>query len=119
MTLPFHTTEQLKMPSSDRRTFLRSSLLASTGLAGILLSKTAPAMAQERELKLLTWSHFVPASDSELEQQLKAFGKMAGIKVRMDRVAHLQLPAVLASEVQGQKGHDLVIASSGNPHLYG
>jgi multiple sugar transport system substrate-binding protein len=104
--------------SCDRRTFLRTSLTASAGLAGILLTKTPPLYAQERELKLLTWSHFVPSSDEELQRQLEEFGKQAGIKVRMDRVAHLQLPAVLASEVQGQKGHDITIAGGGNPYLY-
>ncbi|GIX48628.1 MAG: hypothetical protein KatS3mg131_2839 [Candidatus Tectimicrobiota bacterium] len=102
----------------SRRALLRASLGTSAGLAGILLARQAPVLAQERELKLLTWSHFVPSSDEELQRQLEEFGKMAGIKVRMDRVAHLQLPAVLASEVQGQKGHDITIAGGGNPHLY-
>ena len=101
-----------------RRTFLRASATATTGLAGLLLARTAPLMAQERELKLLTWSHFVPTSDEELKRQLEEFGALAGVKVRMDRVAHLQLPAIMASEVQGQKGHDLTIAGDANPHLY-
>ena len=84
----------------------------------MLLAETAPLMAQERELKLLTWSHFVPTSDEELKRQLEEFGAMTGVKVRMDRVAHLQLPAIMASEVQGQKGHDITIAADANPHLY-
>ena len=67
---------------------------------------------------MLTWSHFVPASDDELRSQFEEFGKAAGVKVRMDRVAHLQLPAVLAGEVQGQKGHDVVNVSNSTPHLY-
>ena len=102
----------------NRRAFLRSSLATSTGLAGVLLAKTPPLFAQERELKLITFSHFVPSSDEELKRQLEEYGKMAGVKVRMDRVAHLQLPAVLASEVQGQKGHDLVALAVGQPYLY-
>ena len=101
-----------------RRAFLRASTATTAGLAGILLAKTAPLMAQERELKLLTWSHFVPTSDAELKRQLEEFGAMTGVKVRMDRVAHLQLPAIMASEVQGQKGHDITIAADANPHLY-
>jgi multiple sugar transport system substrate-binding protein len=103
----------------SRRTLLHSSLLASAGLAGILLTRTPPAIAQERELKLLTFAHFVPASDDELERQLNEFGKQAGVNVRMDKVAHLQIPAVYASEVQGQKGHDLIgLSRFGQPHLY-
>ena len=37
-----------------RRAFLRTSLTTSAGLAGILLAKSPPLLAQERELKLLT-----------------------------------------------------------------
>jgi multiple sugar transport system substrate-binding protein len=85
----------------------------------MLLTKTPPAVAQERELKLLTFAHFVPASDDELRRQLADFGKQAGVKVRMDQVAHLQLPAVLASEVQGQKGHDIIgLSRFAMPNLY-
>jgi multiple sugar transport system substrate-binding protein len=113
-----HSTQGNGNTSLDRRTFLRSSATVSAGLAGILLARTPPAVAQERELKLLTWSHFVPASDEELQRQLEEFGKQAGVKVRMDRVAHLQIPAVHATEVQGQKGHDITFMWIGEPHLY-
>lgn len=103
----------------SRRTFLQSTVAASAGLAGILLTKTPPASAQERELKLLTFAHFVTASDDELQKQLEEFGKQAGVKVRIDKVAHLQLPAILASEVQGQKGHDLLgLSRFAMPNLY-
>jgi multiple sugar transport system substrate-binding protein len=102
-----------------RRGFLHASAATSAGLAGILLAKTPPARAQERELKLLTFAHFVPTSDEELQRQLEEFGKQAGVKTRMDRVAHLQIPAIYASEVQGQKGHDIIgLSRFGQPHLY-
>ena len=104
--------------SPSRRKFLQDATLVTGGLAGILASGIAPATAQSRELKMLVNSHFVPASDVELERQLKEFGKATGVKTRLDRVAHLQLPAVLAGEVQGQKGHDLVAVGNANPHLY-
>jgi multiple sugar transport system substrate-binding protein len=105
--------------SLDRRSFLRTSLGVSAGLAGILLSKTPPLLAQERELKLLTFAHFVPTSDDELQRQLEEFGKQAGVKVRMDKVAHLQIPAIFASEVQGQKGHDIIgLSRFAMPNLY-
>lgn len=118
-TTPRVSGSRAETPIS-RRTLLHSSLVASAGLSGILLTKTPPAFAQERELKLLTFAHFVPSSDDELERQLNEFGKQAGVKVRMDKVAHLQIPAVYASEVQGQKGHDIVgLSRFGQPHLYG
>ncbi len=118
METPRSTTHSVSETTLKRRTFLRSSATASAGLAGILLTKTPPLMAKERELKLLTFSHFVPSSDEELDRQLKEFGKMAGIKTRLDRVAHLQLPTVYASEVQGQKGHDITAMAIAGPHLY-
>ncbi|MPY75725.1 MAG: extracellular solute-binding protein [Alphaproteobacteria bacterium] len=102
----------------SRRKFISETAAVTGGIASILATGIPPAFAQERELKLLTWSHFVPKSDEELERQLKEFGKQAGIKVRVDRVAHLQLPAVLAGEVQGQKGHDLISLRNANSYLY-
>src|ERR671925_2230975 len=118
MKAPHHHEHHTQQETMSRRTLLSTAMGASAGLAGMLLTKTAPAIAQERELKLLTTSHFVPTSDAELQRQLEEFGTMAGIAVRMDRVAHLQLPAILAGEVQGQNGHDITIASGGNPDLY-
>src|SRR5919197_5216708 len=119
MEAPPSTQDGLSETALSRRSFLRTSLGVSAGLAGILLSKTPPLLAQERELKLLTFAHFVPASDDELRRQLEEFGKQAGVKVRMDQVAHLQLPAVLASEVQGQKGHDILgLSRFAMPNLY-
>ena len=112
------TNSKISKASSSRRKFLQDAALVTGGLAGILATGTAPATAQSRELKMLVNSHFVPASDAELERQLAEFGKAAGVKTRLDRVAHLQLPAVLAGEVQGQKGHDLVAVGNSNPHLY-
>ncbi|MCZ6875843.1 MAG: extracellular solute-binding protein [bacterium] len=118
MQTPQKTTGSVAGTPLSRRTLLRSSATASAGLAGVLLTKTPPLYAQERVLKLLTFSHFVPSSDDELQRQLEEFGKMAGVKVRMDRVAHLQLPTVYASEVQGQKGHDITAMAIAGPHLY-
>ncbi len=117
MVTPYEMTTRLTGPA-PRRSFLRSSVATSAGVAGMLLAKTPPAIGQDRELRLITFSHFVPTSDAELKRQLEEFGQMAGVKVRMDRVAHLQLPAVLASEVQGQKGHDLTSLGVGMPDLY-
>jgi hypothetical protein len=53
MEVPHSTKDGLSETALSRRTFLRSSLAASAGLTGILLTKTPPAFAQERELKLL------------------------------------------------------------------
>src|SRR5439155_678740 len=71
-----------------------------------------------RELTFLSWNHFVPASDDELRRQAEVFGKQAGVTVRVDTIAHLQLPAKRAAEAQAQSGHDLVFVADADPFLF-
>jgi len=97
-----------------RRQFLRTGVLAATGLA----LGMAPAFAQKRTLTMLSFNSFVPASDEELRRQAEAFGKQAGVEVRVDTISSSQLPAKLASEAQTQAGHDIVRTSSADPFLY-
>jgi multiple sugar transport system substrate-binding protein len=102
----------------DRRHFLRtSSLGASAGLAW-LAGGRAPAFAQKRELTFLSWNHFVPAADDELRKQAEAFGKQANCTVRVDTMAHLQMPAKIAAEAQSQSGHDMFRSASSDPFLF-
>jgi len=104
-------------PRLDRRQFLKSTAGATAGLAW-LASHRAPAFAQKRELTFLSWNHFVPASDDELRRQAAVFGKDAGVAVRVDTIAHLQLPARYAAEAQAQSGHDLIFSGGATPFLY-
>jgi multiple sugar transport system substrate-binding protein len=102
----------------DRRHFLRtSSLGASAGLAW-LAGGRAPAFAQKRELTFLSWNHFVPAADDELRKQAEAFGKQANCTVRVDTMAHLQMPAKIAAEAQSQAGHDMFRTAGADTFLY-
>jgi multiple sugar transport system substrate-binding protein len=78
------------------------------GIAGILHWRQPPAMAQEHELTMLSWSHFVPASDVELRRQMEEFGRQHRVKVRVDTIPQPQLPTKLAAEIQTQSGHDIV-----------
>jgi len=107
-------------PATDvtRRTFLQATAGAAVGLAGLVALRQPPALAQEREIGLLSWNHFVPASDDKLREQAAAFHKHGGVKVRVDTMAHLQIPAKLAAEVQSQSGHDIVILGRSAPYLY-
>ncbi|MBI3326714.1 MAG: extracellular solute-binding protein [Nitrospinae bacterium] len=92
-----------------RRQFLTHTAGAAVGISGILQWRQPPAVAQERELSMLSWNHFVPASDVELKKQAEQFGRQQRVKVRLDFIAHLQLPSKLAAEVQTQAGHDIVL----------
>ena len=97
-----------------RRSFLRAGGAALTALA----LDRGPAFAQKRELTMLSFSSFVPASDDELRRQAAAFGKQAGAEVRVDTISSLQVPAKLAAEAQSGAGHDIVRTSSADPFLY-
>ena len=102
------------MRHTTRREFL--SAAAVTGAA--LALDRAPALAQKRELTFLSVNHFVPASDDELRKQAETFGKQAGVTVRVDTIAGLQLPAKRAAEAQAQAGHDMVFLSHADPYLF-
>src|SRR5438876_10869071 len=101
-------------PVPTRRQFLSTSAGATAGMASWLALGRAPAFAQKRELTFLSWNHFVPASDDELRKQAETFGKQAGVAVRVDTIAHLQLPAKRAAEAQAQSGHDLLFVACGD-----
>ena len=106
------------MKRTTRRQFLKSSAVASAGMASWLTLGKAPAYAQKRELTFLSWNHFVPAADDELRRQAEEFGKTANCTVRVDTIAHLQLPAKVAAEAQSQSGHDMYRTASADPFLY-
>src|ERR1700704_5836042 len=105
-------------PVPTRRQFLSTSAGATAGIASWLALGKAPAFAQKRELTFLSWNHFVPASDDELRRQAEVFAKQANCSVRVDTMAHLQMPAKVAAEAQSQSGHDMYRSAGADPFLY-
>ena len=104
--------------SPQRRRFLRTAAGTTAGMASWLALGRAPAHAQKRELTFLSWNHFVPAADDELRKQAEAFGKQANCTVRVDTMAHLQMPAKIAAEAQSQSGHDMFRSALSDPFLF-
>src|SRR5438309_4493272 len=101
----------------SRRRFLK----ASAGVVAVTPSgflDRAPAFAQKRELTMLTFNHFVPASDDELKRQAELFGKQAGVTVRVDAIAGPQMFAKRAAQVASQSGHDIIVTGAADPFLY-
>jgi ABC-type glycerol-3-phosphate transport system substrate-binding protein len=82
----------------DRRRCLRSSALATAGLA----LGEAPAFAQKRVLTMLSFNSFVPASDDELRKQAAAFGQQAGVEVRVDTISMAWAEDQVKAAVQGK-----------------
>jgi multiple sugar transport system substrate-binding protein len=74
----------------------------------MLAAGKAPAQLKGTSLRLLQWSHFVPAYDVWFDQFTKEWGEKNGVRVRVDRIPHLELPSRLAAEFAAGAGHDLV-----------
>ena len=103
------------MGMMSRRRFVAGT---TTGLAGILAARVAPAVGQTREISYLCWNNFAPASDKKLAEIGQRFTKDTGIKLKIDHIAHAQQASKYASEVQSQAGHDLVEMRMHFPWLY-
>src|SRR5258706_15628541 len=101
-----------------RRRFLRTAAATTAGMTSWLALGKPPAFAQRRELTFLSWNHFVPAADDELRKQAEAFAKANNCAVRVDTMAHLQMPAKIAAEAQSQSGHDMYRSAGADPFLY-
>ena len=95
------------MTTLTRRQFLGTTA-AATALAAGPQGWVRPAWAQQKEVRILTWSHFVPSYDKWLDQFAEQWSAKSGMKAIVDHVPHLQIPAKIAAEVATQSGHDIV-----------
>src|SRR2546429_1154184 len=96
-------------PDVGRRAFLKQTGLGIAGasIATMVASRRAPAQIRGTSLRILQWSHFVPAYDVWLDKFAHEWGDKNGVRVRIDRIPHLELPSRLAAE----------FAAGGGPHL--
>ncbi len=99
----------------------RRELLRRAGLGAIVLlyggigAKSAaagvPKYAHRQlagELRILQWSHFVPAYDKWFDDTyVKQWGERNDVDVKVDHINLAELPARAAAEVASQSGHDL------------
>ena len=105
----------------------RRDLLKVTG-AGVLAAGIGPgiiipgrARAQTKTLKILQWSHFVPAYDKWFDPWAKSWGTAKGIEVTVDHVSFADVVPRATAEVAAQAGHDihmfLALASAFEEHV--
>jgi multiple sugar transport system substrate-binding protein len=98
----------------NRRGMTRREFVKATGTgalaAGVGANFLFPARAaaQQKTLKIIQWSHFVPAWDTWFNgTYTKEWGQKNNTNVIVDNINLVDLPARAASEVSAKKGHDL------------
>jgi ABC-type glycerol-3-phosphate transport system substrate-binding protein len=95
------------------------TLSASGGLAAILASGRAPALAQETTVHWLRWADFVPASDVLLKGPITQECKKAtGITLKLETVNANDLQSRITSAIQSGTGADIIMALNNWPQLY-
>jgi len=101
-----------------RRRVLKLS--ASGGLAAILASGRAPALAQgAANVHWLRWTDFVPASDTLLKNQIvQECKKATGITLKVETVNANDLQPRITSAIQSGTGADIIMAIGNWPQLY-
>ncbi|HXW23923.1 MAG TPA: extracellular solute-binding protein [Xanthobacteraceae bacterium] len=89
------------------------------GIAAILASGRAPALAQATSVHWLRWADFVPASDVLLKGQITQECKKAtGIALTLETINANDLQARITSAIQSGTGPDVIMAIGNWPQLY-
>src|SRR5256712_11883520 len=98
----------------SRRGFLKTTGggVAGGALATMLDARQAPAQIKGTTLRILQWSHFIPAYDAWYDRFAKEWGDKKGVKVRVDHIPHLDIPARMAAEFAAGAGHDIIYNGS-------
>jgi multiple sugar transport system substrate-binding protein len=104
------------MDELTRRDLLRKAGLGAVvlvyGATGVKNAVAAVPKYRHKELagtlRIIQWSHFVPAYDRWFDDQyVKAWGRANDTEVLVDHVNLAELPTRAAAEVASQSGHDL------------
>jgi multiple sugar transport system substrate-binding protein len=110
------------MQTRKSRGLSRREVIKTAGAVGVAASvgpffHATPARAA-KTLKILQWSHFVPAYDKWFNNEyVKEWGKANDTEVVVDNINLGLIPSRAAAEVSAQKGHDLVMFLS-PPSVY-
>ncbi len=93
-----------------RRDLLKLTAAGAVGLGlGSAARLTGPYIvhAQPRTLRIMTWSHFVPAFDRWFDPFARAWGESKGIQVTVDHISFADIVPRANAQVAAQQGHDL------------
>ncbi len=104
------------MSGKQRQRITRRDFVKITG-AGSMVTAAGPfflfperAGSQQKTLKILQWSHFVPDFDKWFDGVFaKQWGEKYNTKVAVDHITAREVNARGAAEVSARKGHDLFL----------
>ena len=99
----------------SRRDFMKFAGAGSVAAAGLGPAFIFPerAAAQQKTLKILQWSHFVPAWDEWFNKKYTVeWGQKNNTVVTVDNINLTQLQTRAQSEIAAKKGHDLFMLLS-------
>jgi multiple sugar transport system substrate-binding protein len=95
------------------------AVAATGGMAGILATGRAPALAQAQTVHWLRWVDFVPASDAVLKKDIVAeCEKALGIKLTVETINGNDLQARTTASIQSGSGPDVICGLNNWPQLY-
>ncbi|NYT35947.1 carbohydrate ABC transporter substrate-binding protein [Allopusillimonas soli] len=105
---PFSSTAAATPARPSRRRVLQAAGAAGLASIAMPLFRIRSAMAAERSLKILQWSHFVPSYDTWFDNFAKEWGKANGVNVVVDHINIGDLVTTTTSEMSAGSGHDLI-----------
>ena len=103
-------SKKKKSEGLSRRDFIKISGMgvAGAGALGPAFLFPERAAAQQKTLKILQWSHFVPAWDEWFNKKYTIeWGQKNNTVVTVDNINLVDLNTRAAAEAQAKKGHDL------------
>ena len=84
--------------------------LSASSLPTILTACSASGSGSGRKtLKILQWSHFVPAYDKWFDPWVKDWGEKNNVTVTVDHITYSDIPTRTAAEINAGVGHDLIL----------
>ena len=92
-----------KRKGMDRRQFVRTTGAAA---AATVLGPTIWVKRQQKTLRIIQWSHFVPAYDAWFDKYAKDWGTAKDVEVTVDHISLADLTTRANAEVAAQQGHD-------------
>src|SRR5215470_553475 len=98
------------LPPVTRRRFLKDTglTLVAVGAAPMLSAPyVSRALADNKSLSIVQWSHFVPEYDKWFDSFAKDWGQKNQIAVTVDHIPVQDVAARAAAEASAGAGHDL------------